>query len=157
MEILITADEIIQRGILNEASLVSLVRKNQLPIYDEDEKPVDLVSLEKQFEDIARMMKEPIPGTIQKNVRRYNEHLQIEQLILAIVPAMVDPFICHRDEWTDKNGPHKTDWIEWRDLHRKLTNKTRPIISESQYREILNGWGVETNQGSNLEITFQRR
>ena len=143
MELWITADEIIQRGILNKETLVSLVRKKQLPVYDEDEKPVDLISLENQFNDIARMIKEPIQGMVQKNVLRYNELLQQEQITYATVPAMVAPFIGHHDEWTNKNGKHNTPRIPWNKLHNALANKTRPIIPKSQYEEIMDGWGKQ--------------
>lgn len=141
MEKWMTTEDIINENLLSKINIIANVKNGKLTAYDyHSGKPVNLDAMAQQFKEIVEMSSKKIMGTKWVNVEAENEYGEIK---FNYTPrkSEIEPFKILPDEWTDKNGTHRTPIVPWKILHRRLSQKIQTQISLSQYDTILKGWG----------------
>lgn len=154
----LTADEITGNKLMSKVNLVSNVRDRYLTAYDyHSGKPVDLDAMEQQFKEIVEMSSKKIIGTKYENIETINRYTGEKGFNYTPIKAEINPFIVKPDEWSDKNGIHRTIFVPWKILHLKLSQKIQTTIPSSQHDAILKGWGRKQIEIVVFESVFLER
>jgi hypothetical protein len=154
----LTVDEITENNLMSKVNLVSNVRSRYLTAYDyHSGNPVDFDAMEKQFKEIAEMSSKKIIGTKYENIETINKYTGEKGFNYTGRKAEIELLIYQPDEWTDKNGIHRTPFIPWGVLHLRLSQKIQTRVSLSQYDTILKGWGNKQIEIVVFESVFLER
>jgi len=155
MEKWMTTEEIIEGIRLSKINIIANVLNGNLTAYDNHNfEPVSLDSMKQQFEEIVAMSSKKIIGTKFDNVKTTSKYTGEEHFNYAEIKTDIAPLIIQPDEWTDKNGTHRTSFVPWGVLHNRLSQKVQTKISLSQYDIILKGWGGRQIEEIVLQSVF---
>lgn len=155
MEKWITTEEIIQGNILSKINIIANVRNGNLTAYDNHTfEPVNLDAMEQQFNEIVEMSSKKIIGTKFDNIKTTNKYTGDEHFNYTRIKTDIEPLIIRYDEWTDKNGTHRTPFVPWGVLYSRLSQKIQTDLSLSQYDTILKGWGSRQIEEIVLQSVF---
>lgn len=161
----ISGSNIVNQDILSKPNLLYLIKENKVTAHDANTfDPIDWQRLETEFKTIQKLAqlpgkrKQPEPEIIvTADLGRHTPDLTGDR-DYQHQESQQERLIVYHDTYKDGNGIERNiSRVEWKELLINLSNEwNQTIISQSQWRDILGGWGAKIMEPYALEAVFEQ-